>query len=179
MLQELRAKQPIEFKEKNLRQLYCWRLFFYLEDIKELGSVQEMLANYQTTQFYLMLNLHNDIASFKLTDLKDKQNLAIKAIKLMYLFSEKEKIDKFLNKSEIVIRITYEQNWNSVIAEGSTNSLYHESEKFSMRKYKQILLFNERSKYCVLGLHLGVKMDGLYNTDKLTLNKIYDAYVAN
>lgn len=65
------------------------------------------------------------------------------------------------------------------MAEGSSNSLYEESEKFSMRKYKQILLFNAKSKYCVLGLHIGIRLDGKYCTDKLTLTKVYDAYLSN
>ena len=36
MLEELRQQEPHEYKEKNLRSLFCWRLFFYIEDIKEL-----------------------------------------------------------------------------------------------------------------------------------------------
>ncbi len=48
-----------------------------------------------------------------------------------------------------------------------------------MRKYKQILLFNAQSKYCVLGLHIGIKLDGKYCTEKLTLTKVYDAYFSN
>jgi hypothetical protein len=111
-----------------------------------------------------MINLHNEITSFKLNEIEGRENFSIKGLKVSYLFSENEKIEKFLNKSEILIRITYENNWNSVVAEGSSNSLYEESEKFSMRKYKQILLFNAKSKYCVLGLHIGIKLDGKYCT---------------
>jgi hypothetical protein len=103
----------------------------------------------------------------------------VKGIKISYLFSEQDRVDRFLNKSQITIRITSQNNWNSVIAEGSSNSLYEESEKFSMRKFKQILLFNAESKYCVLGLHIGIKLDGNFNTEKLTLNKVHDAYLAN
>ena len=32
-----------------------------------------------------------------------------------------------------------------------------------MRKFKQILVFNEKSQYSVVGIHIGVKMEGKYD----------------
>ena len=45
-----------------------------------------------------------------------------------------------------------------MIGEGSTSGLYEESEKHSMRKFKQILVFNQKSQYSVVGIHIGIKM---------------------
>ena len=70
-----------------------------------------------------MLKLHNSITSFKIKNPSDSYNL-IKGIKMHYLFSEKDKIDKFLVNSEIIIRITKGNNWNNVLAEGNTSGLY-------------------------------------------------------
>lgn len=88
-----------------------------------------------------MIRIHNSITSFKLKNPGEKYQL-IKGIKVHYLFSDTPKIDKFLSSSEIIIRITKGKNWNSVIAEGNTSGMYEESEKHSMRKFKQILVFN-------------------------------------
>ncbi len=30
-----------------------------------------------------------------------------------------------------------------------------------------------------MGLHIGIKLDGKYSTEKLTLSKVYDAYLPN
>jgi hypothetical protein len=57
MLEELRQQEPHEYKEKNLRELFCWRLFFYIEDIKELESLEEEFE--ESKEYYLMINLHN------------------------------------------------------------------------------------------------------------------------
>ena len=46
-----------------------------------------------------MINLHNEITTFKLAELREKENYVIKGLKISYLFSEKERIEKFLNKS--------------------------------------------------------------------------------
>lgn len=46
-----------------------------------------------------MVKLHNSLTSFKLKSFQNKDNISVKGIKLTYLFSESEKIDKFLNKS--------------------------------------------------------------------------------
>lgn len=32
---------------------------------------------------------------------------------------------------------------------------------YSQRKYKQVLLFNEDSQYCILGMYIGVCNDGI------------------
>lgn len=46
-----------------------------------------------------------------------------------------------------------------------------------MRKFKQILIFNQKSAYAVVGIHIGVKMEGNYDPSKLSLNKAHDAFM--
>lgn len=70
-----------------------------------------------------MMRLHNSITAFKLKDHTARYNL-VKGIKVHYLFSESPKVEKFLSNSEITVRITRGQNWNAVVAEGSTSGLY-------------------------------------------------------
>ena len=38
-----------------------------------------------------------------------------------------------------------------------------------MRKFKQILVFNERSQYSVVGVHIGVKVEGKFDPSNLPL----------
>lgn len=44
------------------------------------------------------------------------------------------------------------------------------------RKYKQMLIFNENSKYCVLGLYVGVCNDGLVSTLGFDLKKTMNIF---
>ena len=46
-----------------------------------------------------------------------------------------------------------------------------------MRKFKQILVFNQQSKYSVVGIHIGVKMEGKYDPSQLALHKAYDVFM--
>ena len=46
-----------------------------------------------------------------------------------------------------------------------------------MRKFKQILVFNSRSQYSVVGIHIGVKMEGRYDPSHLLLHKAYKVYM--
>jgi hypothetical protein len=108
-----------------------------------------------------MMRLHNAITAFRLEP--GSAYCLIKGIKVQYLFSETTKIEKFLANSEITVRITRGQNWNAVLAEGSTSGLYEESEKYSMRKFKQILVFDAHSKYSVVGMHIGLRLEGRYD----------------
>lgn len=101
----------------------------------------------------------------------------MKGIKIHYLFSKEPSIDKFLSNSEIMVRITKGRNWNRVIAEGSSNRLYEENEKHSMRKAKKILLFDAESKYSVAGLHIGARMEGKSHPLNLTLLPHHDAFM--
>ena len=123
-----------------------------------------------------MIRIHNSITSFKLKNPSDRYHL-IKGIKIHYLFSEFEKIERFLINSEVTLRITKGPNWNSVIAEGNTSGLYEASEKHSMRKFKQILVFNQKAQYSVVGIHIGVKMEGKYDPSHLRLHKAFDAFL--
>jgi hypothetical protein len=99
--------------------MYEWRLFLYLEDVRDLNLEEEE----SDKGFYVMVRLHNSITAFKLKERNAKYNL-IKGIKVHYLFSENPKIEKFLSSSEITVRITRGQSWNAVVAEGSTSGLY-------------------------------------------------------
>ena len=46
----------------------------------------------------------------------------------------------------------------------------------SQRKYKQILIFNSNSQYCVLGIYIGIHNDGYKRINNLGLTKILDIY---
>jgi hypothetical protein len=46
-----------------------------------------------------------------------------------------------------------------------------------MRKFKQILVFNQNSKYSVVGIYIGIKMEGNYDPTNLALQKTYDIYM--
>jgi hypothetical protein len=46
-----------------------------------------------------------------------------------------------------------------------------------MRKFKQILVFNQQSQYSVVGIHIGVKEEGVYDPSKLALDKVQDVFM--
>ena len=46
-----------------------------------------------------------------------------------------------------------------------------------MRKFKQILVFNQKSEYSVVGIHIGVKMEGRYDPSHLALHKTHQVYM--
>jgi hypothetical protein len=48
-----------------------------------------------------------------------------------------------------------------------------------MRKFKQILVFNQKSKYSVIGIHIGIKLEGKSDPSGLLLTKFDDAFLAD
>ncbi|KRX07210.1 hypothetical protein PPERSA_00367 [Pseudocohnilembus persalinus] len=102
----------------------------------------------------------------------------INKIKVHYIFSEEMDISKFLNETEIKVRLTQGSDWNNFLAEGSSKTIHHFKNKVEggQRHSAQILLFFENSKYCVLTLNVGLVCDKQYNTAKLNLYKYNNIY---
>lgn len=48
-----------------------------------------------------------------------------------------------------------------------------------MRKFKQILVFDAHSKYSVVGMHIGLRMEGRYDPQDLALVKYHDVYMVD
>ena len=94
-----------------------------------------------------------------------------------YLLSEDRKIDDFLLKTQINVRITKGPSWNDVIAEGCTNGLFELNEKHTMRKFKQILVFDIKSRYSVVGIHIGLKLEGRLQKVDYELKKFHNVYM--
>ena len=46
-----------------------------------------------------------------------------------------------------------------------------------MRKFKQILVFDAKSKYSVIGMHIGLRLEGRYDPRDLALMKYHDVYM--
>jgi hypothetical protein len=46
-----------------------------------------------------------------------------------------------------------------------------------MRKFKQILVFDAGSKYSVIGMHIGLRLEGRYDPRELALMKYHDVYM--
>ena len=46
----------------------------------------------------------------------------------------------------------------------------------SQRRYKQILIFNNSSQYCVLGMYIGIHNDGFKDVCCVGLNKVHDIF---
>jgi hypothetical protein len=67
--------------------MFEWRLFLYLEDIRNL-IIEEFDSK---VNYYVIVRLHNSLTSFKLKESANNYNL-VKGIKIHYLFSEYDKI---------------------------------------------------------------------------------------
>jgi len=78
--------------------------------------------------------------------------LYVNKIRVHYFFSENENIEKFLQETEIKIRLTNGKDWNNFVAEGSSKTISHFQNKQSggQRHNSQILCFFENSQYCTL-----------------------------
>lgn len=48
-----------------------------------------------------------------------------------------------------------------------------------MRKFKQILVFDAHSKYSVIGMHIGLRLEGRYDPHELSLIKYHDVYMVD
>jgi len=53
----------------------------------------------------------------------------LNVIRVHYFFSETMDIDKFLNETEIKVRLTTGSEWNNYNAEGSTKTIHHFKNK--------------------------------------------------
>ena len=78
--------------------------------------------------------------------------LYVNKIRVHYFFSENENIEKFLQETEIKIRLTNGTDWNNFVAEGSSKTISHFQNKQTggQRHNSQILCFFENSQYCTL-----------------------------
>ncbi len=50
-------------------------------------------------------------------------------IRVHYFFSETIDIEKFLNETEIKVRLTNGPEWNNYVGEGSTKTIHHFKNK--------------------------------------------------
>lgn len=48
-----------------------------------------------------------------------------------------------------------------------------------MRKFKQILVFDSKSRYSVIGMHIGLRLEGRYDPHELTLMKYHDVFMVD
>ena len=53
----------------------------------------------------------------------------MKVIRVHYLFSEDIDIEKFLNETEVKLRLTNGQEWTNYVAEGSSKTIHHFKNK--------------------------------------------------
>lgn len=104
----------------------------------------------------------------------------INHIRVHYFFSEDDNIEKFIQDTEIKMRLTCgpHPDWNTYFAEGSSKTISHFNNKMQggQRHSSQVLLFFESAKYCVLTLNAGLSCDGEYNTAKFNLYKYNNIY---
>lgn len=48
-----------------------------------------------------------------------------------------------------------------------------------MRKFKQILVFDANSKYSVVGMHIGIRLEGRYDPKGLSMNRYHDVFMVD
>ena len=98
--------------------LYQWRMMLYLSEIKHLNKIPGNLH----IQYRI-----NGVPSlgdcFKLEE--NKGAVSLNRIRLHYFFSETLSIEKLLDDSEIVIRLTVGPDWNKYIGQGSSGTVSH------------------------------------------------------
>ena len=52
---------------------------------------------------------------------EENVKLSVESIRVHYFFSEDVDIEKFLNETDIKMRLTHGNDWNCFVSEGSTN----------------------------------------------------------
>ena len=139
---------PVEKKAKHRpallpAKLEQWRLMLYFESLSfddgddqlEYPGIFEELKG-QDKEIHLQVkisNIRNDfhIKIKKVIETSDdfsggeleRPVYELNILRVYYYFSEKTDIKKFLNETDIQIRLTYSQDWNDYIAHGSTKTL--------------------------------------------------------
>jgi len=65
---------------------------------------------------------------------------------------KKTDIKKFLNETDIQIRLTYSQDWNDYIAHGSTKTLnqFQNNRREGQKHESRVYLFFDNAKYCTV-----------------------------
>jgi len=173
---------------KNLHQ---WRLIIFVNEIKGIGRNKKV--NYNDLYFQLKLHTFRTVFNISVKENRmeelrleadnpltqgEKLDVNINHIRVYYFFSEDLNIEKFINETEIKVRITQGQLWNSFLAEGSTKTLHHfkNNVEGGQRHSSECLLFFEDSEYCTVSLCVGLVSDGIYNTEKFCLYKYSNIY---
>lgn len=105
--------------------------------------------------------------------------MALNFIKIHYLFSESLNIERLINDSELVVRLTNGLDWNKYIAQGSSGTVSHFKNNLEagQRHSSTILIFDNSQHYCELRLTMGLVCDGVYNTSELNLHREKDIYL--
>lgn len=110
----------------------------------KIGTTSNFKQNY--------LNVNTPLQSPKANTANQVPYLYVNKIRVHYFFSENENIEKFLQETEIKIRLTNGTDWNNFVAEGSSKTISHFQNKQTggQRHNSQILCFFENSQYCTL-----------------------------
>jgi len=119
-------------QNKNALQLY------------KIGTTSNFKQNY--------LSVNTPVHSPKANTINQVPFLYVNKIRVHYFFSENENIEKFLQDTEIKIRLTNGTDWNNFVAEGYSRTISHFQNKQTggQRHNSQILCFFENSQYCTL-----------------------------
>ena len=60
---------------------------------------------------------------------EENVKLSVESIRVHYFFSEDVDIEKFLNETDIKMRLTHGNDWNCFVSEGSTKQIHHFKNK--------------------------------------------------
>lgn len=183
---------PLEKKAKHRPALLNeilnqWRLMIFAQTLsfeKENDNIQKMGLLNQT--IFFQIKLANIKSVFQII-LKNKEErfgrnfYQMKILRIFYFFSETENIAKFLEDSEIQMRLTYTQDFNNYIAHGSTRSFRNfQNERISGQKHSATLyMFFDDTSIGTLNCMFGLVCDGSHDTGSMNLYKSNGIYFPN
>ena len=183
---------PLEKKAKHRPALLGeilnqWRLMvfaqtFSFEEKNDKIDQMGLLGK----KFFFQIKLANIKSVFEVA-LKEGEHkhgrrvYQMKILRIFYFFSETENIERFLEESELQLRLTYTKDFNNYLAHGSTRSFRNfQNQRTSGQKHScTVYMFFDDASIGTLNCMLGLVCDGSHDTGSMNLYKFHGIYFPN
>lgn len=167
---EKKAKHRPALLNETLKQwrfmLYLQNLYFEAENLFKVNNIDQSNVHLQMKLSRIKNDFQLDLIEIPIYPPKDHDydesdnpkkffytyKFQINLLRVYYFFSETTNINKFLQETEIQVRLTYNKDWNNYIAQGSTKTLSNfENKREKGQKHEgRIYMFFDSGDYCTI-----------------------------
>lgn len=183
---------PLEKKAKHRPALLGeilnqWRLMVFAQTLcfeSDKDKVAELGLEGKKIFFQIKLANIKSVFEISLQQGEKKYGRTVyqmKILRIFYFFSENQNIQKFLEDSELQLRLTYTKDFNNYLAHGSTRSFRNfQNQRPSGQKHAStVYMFFDDASIGTLNCMLGLVCDGSHDTGSMNLYKYHGIYFPN